>query len=681
MDYINDFKIKNYLKINSITNVKTYMIVFVLTVFGILTLFGINTYAFASGQKEIKGKFRHVHSDDFKNDKSSDRYYIKEEGTNKHYQVYFNNKEVKAKSGDTVKLKGVEDNRGISANTADLEVLNSTAAATTNSRKVAVIMFNWQNDQRTTFTEETARVAYFTGVNSTNAYLKENSFGKTELTGHVRADGDIFGWYTIPHNNTSCSVADHFWADAADTQAEAAGVNLYDYEHISYVFPPLPDCGYSGAAELWGDPARSWINGTDQGTITHEIGHNIGSHHASSLSCVNSSGVRVSISTTCTLSEYGDPFSVMGQSNGYKHFNNFEKGHTGTAINWLDPSNTVNVDRYYTPDSTHTIVPIEQASTGIQTLRIPLYNSTTPLAGNFYYLEFRQPFGFDNFSPTSPVVNGVSIRMAPDYIASSQSQLIDATPNTSSFVDSALGVGKTFTDPERGINVTVLSVGPAGAQVRVWFNNTTACTRANPTLTITPTSVSILPGQQSSYSYTLKNNDSRRCPTSRFSLTPNLPSGFTFQYPEEIKHDLAAGGSISGLFSIASSSSVPIGNYQITEAAQNVLINPLKSAVTLNVTVNSNQDTTAPVITISSPSNGAKITKTLKITAAASDSQSGVAEIRLLVDGVLVKSCAAVTTCSHSIAGSSLSSGSHTVTVEARDNIGNQSTKSVSVTK
>lgn len=679
MIIFNSFKIETYCP----TSAKKYLVILGFATIVALSLLGItaSTAATAVAQKEIKGTFRHVHTDDFKNDKSSDRYYIKDEGTNKHYQVYFNNKEVNAKSGDTVKLKGVESNNGITANTDELEVVSSTAATTTNSRKVAVIMFNWQNDQRTTFTEETARAAYFTGSNSTNAYLKENSFGQTELTGHVSADGDIFGWYTIPYNNTGCSVADHLWADAADAQAEAAGVNLYDYEHISYVFPAVPDCGYSGAAELWGDPARSWINGTDQGTITHEIGHNLGSHHASSLSCVNSSGVRVAISTSCTLSEYGDPFSVMGQSNGYKHFNNFEKGHTGGSINWLAPNNTVNVDRYYTPDSTHTIAPLEQVSTGVQTLRIPLYNSTTPTAGQFYYLEFRQPFGFDNFTASSPVVNGVSIRLASDYLSSSQSQLIDATPSTSSYLDSALGVGKTFVDPDRGINITVLSVGPSGAQVRVWFNNTTACTRANPTLTVTPISTSILPGQQKSFSYTIKNNDSRRCPTSRYSLTPNLPAGFTFQYPEGIYHDLAAGASASGSFSIASSSSIPLGNYAIPETAQNVIIGALKSTVSLNITVQSNQDTTAPDITISSPTNGAKITKTLKITAGAADSQSGVAEIRLLVDGVLVKSCAAVTTCSHSVAGSSLSSGSHTVTVEARDNIGNQSTKSVSVTK
>ncbi len=685
MNFLSSFaKCSGYLKKSGKqANLKAGLMALGFMVLGVFSVTGITISAVAPEQKEIKGKFQHLHTDDFTNDKASDRYYIQEEGTDKRYQVNFNGKDVAAKSGDTVKLKGIESNSEVTANTTDLEVVSSAAATTTNSRKVAVIMFNWQNDQRTTFTEETARNAYFTGANSANAYFKENSFSKTELVGNVRTDGDIFGWYTLPYNNTSCSIAAQTtWHRAADDIVTASGVNLYDYEHISYVFPTLPDCGYWGSAELGGDPARSWINGTDQGTITHEIGHNLGSHHASSLSCTNSSGVRVSISNTCTFSEYGDPFSVMGQSNGYNHFNGFEKGHTGDAIGWLDPSNNANVDRYLTPDSTRTIAPIEQASSDVQSLRIPLYDSSNPLSGQFYYLEFRQPFGFDNFSASSPVVNGVSIRLASDYRSASQSQLIDTTPNTSSFTDSALGVGKTFTDTQRGINVSVLSVGPSGANVRIWFNNTTACTRANPTLTVTPAATAMLPGEYKSFNYTIKNNDSRRCPLSTFKLTPNVPAGLN-QYPaEEISHDIAAGSSVSSSFSITSSYSTPLGSYSIIETAENVLLGSLKSTATVNLTINSNQDTTAPTITVT-PTNGAKVTKTLKITGSATDSQSGVREIRLFVDGGLLKTCnvAPVSPCSYSMSGSLLSSGTHTVTVEAEDNAGNQSTQSVSVTK
>ena len=47
--------------------------------------------------------------------------------------------------------------------------------------------------------------------------------------------------------------------------------------------------------------------------VAHELSHNFGTHHASSLTCT-SGGQPVSISSTCTVSEYGDPFDVMGNA-------------------------------------------------------------------------------------------------------------------------------------------------------------------------------------------------------------------------------------------------------------------------------------------------------------------------------------------------------------------------------
>lgn len=68
------------------------------------------------------------------------------------------------------------------------------------------------------------------------------------------------------------------------------------------------------------------------------------------------------------------------------------------------------------------------------------------------------PWGsFDNFSGTDPVVNGVSLRIAP------------ATPSTTTFADAALGVGRTIVDPLTGVSITTVSVGPAGASVSIQF--------------------------------------------------------------------------------------------------------------------------------------------------------------------------------------------------------------------
>ena len=56
----------------------------------------------------------------------------------------------------------------------------------------------------------------------------------------------------------------------------------------------------------------SWLNGSGGMSLrvmAHELGHNVGTHHASSMSCTVS-GVRVSLATnssSCTSSEYGTP--------------------------------------------------------------------------------------------------------------------------------------------------------------------------------------------------------------------------------------------------------------------------------------------------------------------------------------------------------------------------------------
>ena len=47
--------------------------------------------------------------------------------------------------------------------------------------------------------------------------------------------------------------------------------------------------------------------------IAHELGHNMGLRHASGYSCT-SGGAAVTLSSSCTASEYGDPFDVMGMN-------------------------------------------------------------------------------------------------------------------------------------------------------------------------------------------------------------------------------------------------------------------------------------------------------------------------------------------------------------------------------
>jgi hypothetical protein len=317
-------------------------------------------------------------------------------------------------------------------------------------RRVAVILANFSDDTSQPVTADAARAMVFTNAQSTNAYYREISYGSRTLVGRDRADGDVYGWFTISNSRTTCDYS--AWGAAARAAAQSAGVSLTGYDHVVHYFPRSSACGWSGVGQL---PGRySWINGSSSSTIAHELGHNFGVHHASSISCFDASGARVPIGGTCSSSEYGDPFDVMGR--GYRHMNAYNKGRLG----FFEAANTLTV----TADGTYTVAPTETASTGVQSLRVAIPGTSPQL---YYYVEFRQPSTFDAFTATSSVVNGVLIHRAPDYTVLQRAQLVDTTPATTSYTDAALGVGRTFTDATNRISVTLVSVASTGARVTV----------------------------------------------------------------------------------------------------------------------------------------------------------------------------------------------------------------------
>jgi hypothetical protein len=196
--------------------------------------------------------------------------------------------------------------------------------------------------------------------------------------------------------------------------------------------------------------------------FAHELGHNLGTHHASTLNC-SSSGSRVVIVSdvaTCTADEYGDPFTVMGAASRM-HPTNFSRGNFG----WLSSGNTLTV----TESGDHTLTPVATPDAGVKAIRIA---RTTDA---YLLLEFRQPFGtqFETFGATSPVASGVSVRIVPAYTSRTRSYLLDTTPTTTSFADAPLAVGTTLVDPLTGVSITTLSTGTAGATVRVTFPGST----------------------------------------------------------------------------------------------------------------------------------------------------------------------------------------------------------------
>ncbi len=376
------------------------------------------------------------HGDDFANNRISGHAYFLTNAAGETELIFSGEPPADASNGARVRVRGTGQGKRFlvaAGGTEQVAAASSSTLLAASTKRIAIVLITFSDNTTQPYTPAQAAGVAFTNTNSVAAYYAETSWGQLTLT------GDVFGWYAIPDTDDGCATSN--WASSANTVAAANGVNLSTYDHVVYAFPNATSCGWSGLAQL---PGRlSWLNGPGAmglRVMAHELGHNFGTHHASTLNCIVS-GVRVSMASNganCTSSEYGDPFTVMGAASQYAH-TNFSRGNFG----WLQAANTQTV----TTAGDYTLKPIGGLdATGVQSLRI------LRATNSYLTLEFRRPYGaFDTFATSAPVVNGVSVRIAPGYTTRIQSQLVDATPGTTSFSDAPVPVGATIVDPLTGV--------------------------------------------------------------------------------------------------------------------------------------------------------------------------------------------------------------------------------------
>jgi hypothetical protein len=428
-----------------------------------------------SDQETLEGTLSIRHGDDFAHGREVGHAYFIANSDGETQLSFTGNAPDHVLSGQPIRVQGSRRGKEFLVEAGGMKRLGPSSGSRTSStgaKSLAVVLFNFSNNPAEPYAPSYAAGVAFNNADSVAAYYAETSWGQLTIS------GEVFGWFTLPETDVGCATG--VWAASATTAATAAGINLAAYDHVVYGFPSTAGCPWSGLASM---PGRSsWLNGTSGMTLhtmAHELGHNFGTHHASSLSCTEN-GARVALASNCTTAEYGDPFSVMGSGSHYQH-TNFSRANFG----WLSNANTVTA----TTAGDYSLTPIENDnSTAVKVLRIPRADT-----GTYLTLEFRQPFGewFDTFSSIDPVTNGVTVRLAAGLSVPSQTRLVDATPATLTFADAPLPAGQTLIDPVSSVGISTTSVSASGATVHVSFDVVSPSPSPVATAVPTPSATSI----------------------------------------------------------------------------------------------------------------------------------------------------------------------------------------------
>jgi Gametolysin peptidase M11 len=461
---------------------------------------------FAGGQAvKIEGEVEVIHGDDFEGPRSFVRYFVRTFAMQELLELGFDDPgSASLLTGQKVAVRGRRHDSTIwvkdvaALDSGETTSQGSTATAPVLSERTAIAILVNLSDATlcagvTTCTYTPTYVAdkIFTATQSMRALYLNSSYGQVTFKTDTDGNGqpDVVGPYNLSLSKVGCNWSS--WGTAADSAAQAAGVDLSKYQHLIYVLPPysqLPDCGWAGLAYVGG--SKSFIAEPQSMMVyAHELGHNLNMAHAGT-DPENDGVMNV---------EYGDSSDPMGSSRAMHNFNGAHTHQMGWFNAFTNAVQTVTASGSYqlaaigtTPDGTTP-----------QVLRI-----FKPNTSEYYYLSYRQATGFDA-SLSSTYTQGVNIHR---YKGSGYAYTYFLQPL------SATGL---FMDNANGITVAPVTNGNGTATVQVTFG----CAATQPAVSLTPSSVWVKSGSQVSLSAQVTNRDSSGCAGTTFSLSTGVTTG------------------------------------------------------------------------------------------------------------------------------------------------------------
>lgn len=299
-------------------------------------------------------------------------------------------------------------------------------------------------------------VSQATLANTLNTSVAESiaamSYGKTSINAAVSPMV-----VRLPHPTTTYlpSNNDLLYNHAVAAYLALAGasaLNGYDIIGVQFAFIGMRSEGsvtpYGGLATLGG--SRQWLVAFASGTIIHELGHNYGLGHANRWSTTDGS-----VAGAGNNVEYGDPFDIMGGGSGPAgHFHMQGKA----LLNWLSPSQWTDatvagsgVRRVHRFDSSAT-----SPANVPRGLRILKGGTNNTDAAQYYWVGYRPGITDNSWLQRGAYL----IWERPNF---NQGWLLDTTPDSGSSEDSALLLGRTYSDTAAGVHLTPVALGGSGA--------------------------------------------------------------------------------------------------------------------------------------------------------------------------------------------------------------------------
>ena len=315
---------------------------------------------------------------------------------------------------------------------------------------------NWTNYEMSKFTSKWTRA-----TSGNNAVNMQNYFDSCTYNRFTFTDDNniVVGPINVPcssndtrflkFNSSNCGLLEIYgWAEYAQHYAVTVlNISLTKYRHRMLMLPNGVPCGWAGLGTLGCGPSCfTWYNGvygTELNVVMHELGHNFGLHHSSTLN-----------------EEYGDGSCIMGGCCGNRCYNIPQSW----VLSLTQPVNTYNATSLGTGVWISNTVPAHLVSDkNFIKIDVDWVDTTTS-----YFVSYRAPVKYDQYL-LAHYLNKVFVHRFIRVKAENARPFLQAilTPSTNF----------TITDPGVGVVVKFISSSNQSATVSI-------CRKSTPSIEI-----------------------------------------------------------------------------------------------------------------------------------------------------------------------------------------------------